>query len=128
MLRSLRYPVALVIVALAFIGGAATANLRMWFDPVVAITIANDSGQPITAMRVEVQAGTSTHLALLDSLPAGEKHVMYFHTPGQARLTVEARLQDGQTVRSSENYLEPGVILTSHIEPARVRGEYIGRM
>ncbi len=128
MLRNLRYPVALIIVALAFIGGAATANLRMWFDPVVSVTISNDSGQPVSAMRVEVRSSTSTHLAMIDGLAQGEQHVLYFHTRDRATLSVEARLQDGQELRSSESYLEPGVILTSHIEPARVRGEYIGRM
>lgn len=128
MLRSLRYPVALIVVALAFFGGAATATMRIWFDPVVRITISNDTGQPITAMRIQVRTDDSTHLALIDSLPAAGQHRLYIHTSDRATLAVEARLQDGREIHSSDSYLEPGVSLTSHVEAARVRIEYLARL
>lgn len=124
MLRNLRYLIALLVITLSFLAGAATANIRDWLQPMVCVLLLNNSGQDIVSADIQLKSDEVTNTARIDMLPAHSRQVLYFHARGALTLSLEAKLDDGRILKSSSSYLQPGLVITSHLGFADIRNEH----
>jgi hypothetical protein len=105
---TLRLLFALALSAICFIAGALTARERHWFQPLVTVTLINQSDQDIKSLRLMHTTSGGKGTLEVASLRAGKSATMKFFIAGEGSYALEATLENGQVLKGGEGYVEAG--------------------
>jgi hypothetical protein len=108
-----------VILALTFALGVVIGARNGWLQPVVTVTIVNQTGQPLSDLRLVYSSSRSRGTVEFEQLPPGQRLVARFHVPGEASYTITAKRADGKTLEHPQAYVEPGYAMTEVLSDSR---------
>lgn len=113
---------ATLIIA-AFFAGATTAGLRHWFQPVIKVTVANESGQDISGLQLSLETSRQKTITELGPLGAGKTHTIPLLVTGEGSYVIVATLADGRQVSGMTGYVEPGYAVKETVKAATITSE-----
>lgn len=114
----------LVLLLAAFAGGALTAGLRGWFQPLATVHILNASGDELRDLRVTVRVSGGSSAMHIDALAPDAAHTLRFHVAGEGAYTLEATLADGRKLTGGVGYVESGYRTEELIRADRIESRY----
>jgi len=94
--------------AVCFAGGALTAGVRNWFDPIVHVAIANDSGEDLAGLVLVHESAGRKSIMTLPAPRRGASTDARFVAAGEGSYRIEATFADGRVVSSGGAYVEGG--------------------
>lgn len=118
----LRLLFGLVLATIFFIAGALTAGARYWFQPLVTVTVINESGQDLKSLRLMHSSLGSKGTIDTESLRSDETRTIRFFLGGEGSYTLEATLSDGRVLNGGEGYVEAGYSSTQVISETGIKG------
>ncbi|MFM2447982.1 MAG: hypothetical protein RIS44_432 [Pseudomonadota bacterium] len=104
-MRKLWLPIILMLAA--FLAGVAVAANGYWFQPIVTLSVVNNSGQKIESLVVTYAGGAEGSLLIRDRKP-GQRTVIRFFQGGDGSFNLSTTLADGKTLKSVGSYVQPG--------------------
>lgn len=110
----------ILVAAVCFAAGAITAGIRHWFQPLVHVSIENDSGEDLSKL---VLIHKSTGLASTVTLPTlkhGQSTELNFFLAGEGSYEIEALFPDGRTATNGAGYVESGSSIKEVIRQSKV--------
>jgi hypothetical protein len=107
----------------AFAAGAFTAIMRGWGSPLVFVSVQNNTSADIRFVNLNYSSCGARNTLTIQKLPPGKAHVFQFPVCGEGGYQVEAVLQDGKTLTSSESYVERGYSSGELVGPNGIRSE-----
>ena len=117
-LRVLQFAAAVCAIVMAFGLGVSLGARNGWLQPVVKITVVNQTGQTLSQLRVVYTSTRTAGTVELPSLLAGERAVARFYIPGEASYRISGTQGDGTPLQANEAYVEPGYSMTEVLTPA----------
>lgn len=119
-LRSLfRSVVLLSALVASFLIGAVVSAKKGWFQPIVTVTVVNQTSQKIERLSLTHKSSRSNGTILLPPLAPGRTVDARFYQAGEGTYTVSALFSDGTSLTSQEAYVEPGYAMTELITATR---------
>lgn len=109
--------------ACAFFAGALTAGIRHWFQPVIEISVANNSGQLISGIEVSLETGGQKSLSTLGPLDDGKMQAYRFYVAGEGGYILTATFENGRKVSSDMGYVESGYSIKETVMAASIKSE-----
>ena len=113
---------ALFTFAMAFGLGVIVGARKGWLQPVVTVTIVNQTGQTLNELRLVYKSSRSNGTVELKALPPGDRAVARFYVPGEASYTIIAKQSDGKALKGQEAYVEPGYTMTEVLSTSGATG------
>ena len=97
-----------VLAVTAFALGSVVGARQGWFQPVVMLTVVNQTGSPLTELEVKYRSTAVSGTIALPRLQHRDRAVARFYLQGEGEYSVAAKLSSGKTITSQEGYVEPG--------------------
>lgn len=119
----LRLLFGLVLATICFIAGALTAGARYWFQPLVTVTVVNESGQDLRSLRLVHSSLSSKGAIDAGALRSDESRIIRFFLGGEGSYTLEATLSDGRVLNGGEGYVEAGYSSKQVISETGIKGQ-----
>lgn len=117
MRRLIRTGAILVLAAVVFLLGAATATTRGWGQASALIDVRNASGAPLRSIEIAFETCGGRKARITESAPPPDAVLAYaIALCGEGGYTIQATLADGSTVSSRGAYLENGYRVTEVVE------------
>jgi hypothetical protein len=112
-----------ILLACVFFAGALTAGIRHWFQPVIEISVVNNSGQHISDIEVSLETGGQKSITTLGSLENGQTRTYRFYVAGEGGYILTATLGNGRKVSSDMRYVESGYSIKETIMTVSIKSE-----
>lgn len=112
-----------ILLACVFFAGALTAGFRHWFQPLIEISVVNNSGQHISGIEVSLETGGQKSISTLGPLENGERRAYRFYVAGEGGYILTATLGNGRKVSSDMGYVESGYSIKETVMAASIKSE-----
>ena len=112
----------LIVVLAAFAAGAVTAVFQHWGQPLVSVSVANESGQELQSLVVTHESMRAKGQIEVKPPRIGAKVLVRFFQEGEGSVLVTAKLANGQVVEGIGGYVEPGYSLSMSVTPTGITG------
>jgi hypothetical protein len=104
----LRFTLALLVIAFSFVVGVVIGGRQGWLQPIVRLTIVNQSGGPLADLEVRYKSSQQAGTLQLPPLQHRDRVVASFLLTGEGEYLVVGKLSDGSTITQGSGYVEPG--------------------
>lgn len=115
--------VLLILFLGVFFAGAVTSGLLHWFQPLIEVSVINNSGQHISDIQVSLETGRQNSISSFGRLERGQARVYRFYVEGEGGYTLTAMLEDGRRVRSDHGYVESGYSIKETVTGTSIKAE-----
>lgn len=112
-----------ILLACVFFAGALTAGFRHWFQPLIEISVVNDSGQHISGIDVSLETGSQKSISALGPLENRKTRAYRFYVAGEGGYILTATLGNGRKVSSDMGYVESGYSIKETVMAASIKSE-----
>lgn len=99
-------------VALAFASGVVIGAKQGWLQPVVKVTVVNQTGQPVSGLQLVFRGSAASGELQLPDLAAGGQAAVRFVAGGETSYRIRGRHADGRKLDERDGYAEPGYSIT----------------
>ncbi|HEX7987852.1 MAG TPA: hypothetical protein VF616_30360 [Duganella sp.] len=97
-----------LLAAACYAAGAITAGVKHWFQPLVYVSIENDSGEDLAKLVLTHESASLTSTVTLPALKRGQSTELIFFVAGEGGYQIEALFPDGRMAKSGAGYVESG--------------------
>ena len=123
MKSSFRFVVFILLVGLSFFGGRFYDELSNSWQKPVSVKIINESEQPVKSIFISY-SGYKTKGTIKVEPQSSEKSItIRFYQAGEGSFTIEAELENGKVLRSSEGYIEAGYSFNKVLTPTEIKSK-----
>ena len=112
-----------ILVVCSFFAGAITAGIRHWFQPVIEISVLNDSGQDISEVQVLLETGWQKTTTIFGPINKGEAKTYRLYAAGEGGYVIVATLSDGKKVSGGVDYIESGYSVKETVTASTIKSE-----
>ena len=118
-----RIVVFTLLVGLSFLGGRFYDELSNFWQKPVSVKITNESEQPVKSIIVSY-SGYKTKGTIKVEPQTSEKAItIRFYQVGEGSFTIEAELENGKVLRSTEGYIEAGYSFNKVLTPTEIKSK-----
>ncbi len=114
---------ATILLVCVFFAGALTAGIRHWFQPVIEISLINDSGQEISDVQLSLETGGQKSISTLGHIEKGQTRIYRFFIAGEGGYILVATLADGRKLTSEAGYAESGYSVKETVTASSIKSE-----
>lgn len=98
---------------LAFASGVIAGAKLGWLQPVVKVTVVNQTGGALSGLQLDFRsAGASGELRLPDLENGGRAVARFVVAGGEASYRIQGRRSDGRRLEGRDGYAESGYVIT----------------
>lgn len=114
---------ATILLACVFFAGALTAGIRRWSQPVIEVSLVNNSGQRISDVHMFLETGGQKSISALGSVENGQTRAYHFYVAGEGGYILTATLENGRKVSSDKGYVESGYAIKETVMATSIKSE-----
>ena len=112
-----------IIVGLSFLAGRFYDELSNFWQKPVSVKITNESEQPVKSIIISY-FGYKTKGTIKVEPQTSEKAItVRFYQAGEGSFTIEAELENGKVLRSTEGYIEAGYSFNKVLTPTEIKSK-----
>lgn len=123
MRTALRVLATTILLICVFFAGALTAGIRHWFQPLIEISLINNSGQEISDVHLSLETGGQKSISTLGHIEKGQTRIYRFFVAGEGGYILVATLADGSKVSSEAGYVESGYSIKKTVTASSIKSE-----
>lgn len=113
--------VGLVFAVFFFFAGSLYQWLDLWFQKPVEVTITNNSGQYIKSLKLEYTGNEMSGLINIKPPDTNRFVLVKYFQSGEGSFTIEATLENGETLRGYGGYIEAGYSINKTIYSKEIK-------
>ena len=111
----------LVFAAFFFFAGSLYQRLDLWFQKPVEVTIINNSGQYIKSLNLAYTGYASSGVISIKPPDREQSVLVKYFQSGEGSFTIEAILENGETLRGNGGYIEAGYSINKTIYSKQIK-------
>lgn len=110
----------ILLAATCYAAGAITAGMKHWFQPLVHVSIENDSGEDLANLVLTHESSGKISTVTLPALKRGQATELNFFVAGEGSYQIEALFPDGRIAKNGAGYVESGSSIKEVIGKPRI--------
>ena len=119
-MRFIKFLALLMALLTSFAGGAVTAGMRHWLQPIATVHVRNLSALDVSSLVLTSKTGNSTTTVELGALAVGGETTARLVMAGEGSYQVRATLSNGRILEGGAGYVESGHSTTELLHPDRI--------